>query len=62
VINIPKSYSNKDDITAGYLIRRTAVDLNISLITNVQVARIAVEAIEKYGLDDLKIKAWKDYV
>ena len=60
VINIPKTYS-KEEITDGYQIRRTAIDLNIPLITNLQVAEILVESMEKYKLEDLKIKAWSEY-
>ncbi|MFA7278060.1 MAG: carbamoyl-phosphate synthase (glutamine-hydrolyzing) large subunit [Candidatus Gracilibacteria bacterium] len=60
VINIPKNY-NRQEITDGYLIRRKAIDLNIPLITNTQVAKIMAEALGKYKLDDLKIKSWKEY-
>ena len=38
------------------MIRRKSVDLNIPLITNVQVAKIMAEALSKYKLEDLKIK------
>ncbi|MBT6068424.1 carbamoyl phosphate synthase large subunit, partial [Candidatus Peregrinibacteria bacterium] len=60
VINIPKNYS-KEEITDGYKIRRTAIDLNIPLITNLQVAELLIESIEKYSLTDLKIKSWSEY-
>ena len=60
VINIPKSFAS-DEITQGYLMRRRAIDLNIPLITNLQVARLVVDSIAKYGLKDLKIKEWKEY-
>ncbi len=63
VIDIPKKYSNiSETSTEGYLIRRNSIDLNIPLITNVQVAKIIVEAIAKYSVDDLKIKSWDEYV
>ncbi len=55
IVNIPKNYS-RSMVTDGYLIRRKALDLNIPLITNVQIAKIMAEALEKYTLDDLKIK------
>ncbi len=60
VINIPKNY-NRQEVTDGYLIRRKAIDLNIPLITNTQVAKIMAEALGRYKLDDLKIKSWKEY-
>ena len=60
VINISKTYS-RDEITDGYLIRRKAIDYNIPLITNLQVAEVIVQALEKYKLEDLKIKHWGEY-
>lgn len=55
IVNIPRNYS-RVAVTDGYLIRRKSVDLNIPLITNVQIAKMLVEALEKYTLDDLKIR------
>jgi carbamoyl-phosphate synthase large subunit len=60
IINIPKNYS-RDTITDGYMIRRKSVDLNIPLITNVQVARTIAEALERYTLDNLLVKSWSEY-
>lgn len=60
VINIPKSYS-REEVTDGYLIRRKAIDLNVPLITNLQVAAAIVLAISRYKLEDLKIKEWSEY-
>lgn len=61
VIDIPKSYAH-DEITDGYLIRRRAIDSNIPLITNLQIARALVSAIEQYKPSDLQIKPWRHYV
>ncbi|PIQ78064.1 carbamoyl phosphate synthase large subunit [Candidatus Peregrinibacteria bacterium CG11_big_fil_rev_8_21_14_0_20_41_10] len=60
VINIPKHYT-PEEITDGYKIRRTAVDSNVSLITNIQVARLLVQAIKRYTRDDLEILDWDQY-
>ena len=60
IVNIPNSYS-RDSVTDGYTIRRKSVDLNIPLITNVQVAKTVAEALEKYSVEDLKIKAGEEY-
>jgi len=60
VINIPKNYS-RQETTDGYLIRRKAIDLNIPLITNVQVAEVMVDAIERYEIEDLGIEDWGSY-
>ncbi|MFH1720439.1 MAG: ATP-grasp domain-containing protein, partial [Patescibacteria group bacterium] len=61
VINIPKNY-NREEVTHGYMIRRRAVDLNVPLVTNVQVAKIIAEALKRYKLEDLKVEAWDFYV
>lgn len=61
VINIPKTYS-EEEITAGYRIRRKTIDLNIPLITNIQLAKVMVDALEKYTFDTLAIKHWAEYV
>ncbi len=60
VINIPKSYS-REEVTDGYLIRRKAIDFNIPLITNLQLANSLIEALSRYKLEDLKIKEWGEY-
>ena len=60
VIDIPKSYSH-DEVTDGYLIRRRAIDSNIPLITNIQVARAIMEALKRYTLDTLPVKSWGEY-
>ncbi len=61
VINIPKNYDRVEE-TDGYLIRRKSVDLNIPLLTNIQVAKIMTEALGRYKLGDLKIEDWRKYV
>ncbi len=43
------------------MIRRHAIDINIPLLTNIQVSKLMVEAIERYDLDDLEIKSWDEY-
>jgi carbamoyl-phosphate synthase large subunit len=60
VINIPKKYTT-EEITDGYKIRRAAIDANISLITNLQVAEMLTEALARYDLDSLPIDPWSNY-
>jgi len=61
VINIPRNYS-PEEVTDGYLIRRRAIDANIPLITNKQIAKLLIETLEKYGIEDLETKAWDEYI
>lgn len=61
IINIPKNYSH-EEVTAGYQMRRKAIDLNIPLLTNVQVARVVVETLKKYRVEDLEVESWGSYV
>ena len=44
VINIPKNFQAAE-LTNDYQIRRQAVDLNIPLITNLQLAKRFIEAL-----------------
>ena len=60
VINIPKSYE-EEEINNDYLIRRRAVDFNIPLLTNAQIAKLFVESISKKKMEDLEIKSWDEY-
>ncbi|MCX6667806.1 MAG: carbamoyl-phosphate synthase (glutamine-hydrolyzing) large subunit [Euryarchaeota archaeon] len=60
VINIPKNIE-KEELDNDYLIRRRAVDFNVPLITNIQLAKRFVEAISRTTLDDLKVKSWNEY-
>ena len=60
VINIPKNLS-KDELDNDYLIRRSAVDYNIPLITNARLASAFILAFCKYGLEDLSIASWDEY-
>jgi carbamoyl-phosphate synthase large subunit len=61
VINIPKNIE-KEELENDYQIRRKAVDFNVPLITNLQLAKRFVEALSRTSLDDLKIKSWNEYV
>ena len=60
VINIPKN-EEKYELDNDYLIRRKAVDMNVNLITNVQVAKRFVKSIEKFKEADLSIKSWDEF-
>ena len=60
VINIPKS-EEKYELDNDYLIRRKAVDMNINLITNVQVAKRFVKSLFRYNEDGLVVKSWDEY-
>ena len=60
VINIPKNYQ-REELTNDYLIRRAAVDYNVMLITNRQIAARFIEALYRKDRDGLMIKAWDEY-
>jgi carbamoyl-phosphate synthase large subunit len=60
VINIPKSLK-RDELSNDYLIRRTAVDYNIPLITNARLASAFIYAFCKRGLENMSIKAWEEF-
>lgn len=57
---IPTKYAH-DEITDGYRIRRMCIDKNIPLLTNVQFAKALIRSLEKYKIEDLKIRHWDEY-
>ncbi len=60
VVNIPKDLTSRE-LTNGYKIRRSAIDLNIPLITNSRLASAFINAFCSMSLDDIDIKAWGEY-
>jgi carbamoyl-phosphate synthase large subunit len=60
VINIPKN-TGEEELANDYLIRRTAADFGIPLITNIQLAQRLVEALSKKTVAELQIKSWQEY-
>jgi carbamoyl-phosphate synthase large subunit len=61
VINIPKDL-RESELTNGYLIRRHAVDFGVPLITNLQLANLLVDAIDRFPADQLECRPWESYV
>ncbi len=62
VINIP-SEDKEDELTNGYIIRRAAIDYNVPLITNRQLAERLAEAISAVHDDEmtLEVRSWGEY-
>ncbi len=60
VINIPKNFQ-EEELTNDYIIRRCAVDFDVPLITDLQLARRFVEALASKSMDSLRIKSWSEY-
>jgi carbamoyl-phosphate synthase large subunit len=60
VINIPKS-EEKYELDNDYIVRRKAVDMNINLITNLQVAKRFVKTMDRYNEDNISVKSWDEY-
>jgi carbamoyl-phosphate synthase large subunit len=60
VINIPKNHS-KRELTNGYRIRRSAIDLNIPLLTNARLAAAYIRAFTNKPISDINISSWNEY-
>ncbi|MEI8346185.1 MAG: ATP-grasp domain-containing protein, partial [Pseudomonadota bacterium] len=60
VINIPKGHGALE-LKNDYIIRRAAVDFEIPLITNLQVAILMVESLEYALTHPIQILAWDEY-
>ncbi|MBI3893524.1 MAG: carbamoyl-phosphate synthase large subunit [Candidatus Wallbacteria bacterium] len=60
VLNIPKSIE-PEELTNDYLIRRQAVDRGVGLLVNAETAALFAQALERYKLEDLRVRAWDEY-
>ena len=65
VINVPmgnkrKSYS--DVLTDGYIIRRQAVEFNVPVITNLELAATLVKVLQQKGTDEVTIRSLNEYM
>ena len=60
VVNIPKD-DRPRELTNGYMIRRTAVDFGIPLITNRQIAARFIEAACRIGETGVAARPWSHY-
>ncbi len=60
VVNVPKNLSTHE-LTNGYKIRRTAIDLNVPLITNARLASAFIYAFCTLPVEQLDIKSWDEY-
>ncbi|MBD3289952.1 carbamoyl-phosphate synthase (glutamine-hydrolyzing) large subunit [candidate division KSB1 bacterium] len=60
VINIPKNIE-KEELDNDYQIRRRAIDFDVPLITNLQIAKRFVESLSLISQDRLKVKSWDEY-
>jgi len=60
VINLPSVYSDAES-RDGYVIRRAAVDLGVPLLTNLQLARLVVQALVGKTDAELFAKPWSAY-
>jgi carbamoyl-phosphate synthase large subunit len=62
VVNIPRNFAHEEK-TNGYLLRRKAVDGNIPLLTNLQLAKLLVKALAKFKNEEqLPITAWDEFL
>jgi carbamoyl-phosphate synthase large subunit len=51
----------KKHINDDYSIRRSAVDHNITLFTNLKKAELFIKAVSEKTPEDLQIKSWNEY-
>lgn len=59
-ININDIYMKKH-INDDYSIRRSAIDHNITLFTNLKKAELFIKAVSEIPLEKLQIKSWDEY-
>ncbi|MGA2587082.1 MAG: carbamoyl-phosphate synthase (glutamine-hydrolyzing) large subunit [Candidatus Aminicenantales bacterium] len=61
VISVPDP-EKKASFDSDYLLRRTAVDFSIPLLTNLQIAELFVQALASKRAELLPIKHWAEYL
>ena len=61
VVNIPKNLS-EDELNNDYEIRRSAIDLNIPIITNARLASAYIMAFTSINFNKLSIKSFEEYL
>ena len=61
VVNIPKNLES-NELNNDYSIRRTAIDLNIPIITNARLASAYITAFCTVSDSEIKIKSWREYI
>jgi carbamoyl-phosphate synthase large subunit len=64
VVNLSKNQSEVrvKSITDGFRVRRATVDNQIPLFTDLHLARAFIKALAHYGIGDLEIKSYKEYL
>ncbi len=60
VINIPKT-TERVELDSDYTLRRKAIDLNIPLITNIQIAKRFIRAVLQNMEEEMSIRSWAEY-
>ena len=62
VINIRDSHASSGSLTDGYLIRRTAVDFSVCLLTDVKLATLLVHGLHRRHTGHApEMKAWDEF-
>lgn len=65
VINVPMGSKNKsysDVLTDGYIIRRQAVEFNVPVITNLELAAALVKVLQQQGNNGATIRSLNEYM
>lgn len=60
VVNVPKDLT-PTELGNGHKIRRAAIDLNISLLTNARLASTFIRAFTSLSPDEIQIIPWDEY-
>mmetsp|Transcript_10446 Transcript_10446/g.14786 ORF Transcript_10446/g.14786 Transcript_10446/m.14786 type:complete len:1543 (+) Transcript_10446:33-4661(+) len=61
IVNISEDTTRRDEITSGYLIRRAAVDFDVSLVTNVKCAIQIADCLNRKLDQGMPVRHIKEY-
>ena len=53
--------NERDELDNDYLIRRAAVDFDVPLITDLQLAKRFAEALSSGAVSRLRARSWREY-
>ena len=62
IINLPSGNPSQTQMTDGFTIRRLAIDHNVPLVTNLQIAQLLLQCLVRRHGEKVTVKSWREFV
>lgn len=62
LINIPKNLYGSNNDTNGFKMRRTCLDYDIPVITNIKCSKLFISSLIKFKENNFEYKSWNEYM